>query len=172
MKSGNRGQNRSYQNFLPSQRWRFVKKPSCDGFKTRSVGPKIPKVTKTTFEKQRVPRCDNQIRRVEAVDPLRSVLRSYKCPKYGHMARNCKNQDTCGKCAERHRTSQCQKTPKESFTPTVTDNIELVVTFVPSIGNHQIAHSSQHLFRGLRLETALQQYHLSTRYHVPETVSW
>lgn len=33
-------------------------------------------------------RCDNQLRRVEAINPMQSVLRRFKCHKYGHKAQD------------------------------------------------------------------------------------
>lgn len=37
-----------------------------------------------------------------------SVLRCYKCARYGHMAANCVNNVTCFKCSESHKTSECR----------------------------------------------------------------
>jgi hypothetical protein len=39
------------------------------------------------------------------------ILRCFKCGEYGHMIKECKNEEKCFKCAGDHRTTEC----KESF---------------------------------------------------------
>jgi hypothetical protein len=36
------------------------------------------------------------------------VIRCFKCEQYGHFAKDCKNAETCGICAESHHTKECK----------------------------------------------------------------
>ncbi|XP_039435502.1 uncharacterized protein LOC120417492 [Culex pipiens pallens] len=38
------------------------------------------------------------------------VLRCFKCGEFGHMSTTCKNNETCSKCSESHKTSDCNST--------------------------------------------------------------
>lgn len=37
-----------------------------------------------------------------------SVVRCFKCARYGHMAMKCENNTTCFKCSGNHKTSECE----------------------------------------------------------------
>jgi hypothetical protein len=37
------------------------------------------------------------------------VTQYIRCNKYGHTIKGCKNQATCGRCAETHSTRDCEK---------------------------------------------------------------
>lgn len=39
-----------------------------------------------------------------------SVIRCFKCARYGHMAAKCENRETCFKCAGSHKTNDCDST--------------------------------------------------------------
>lgn len=41
-----------------------------------------------------------------------NIIRCYKCGAFNHMAKECKNEESCSKCAGPHKTTQC--TAKES----------------------------------------------------------
>ena len=47
---------------------------------------------------------------------LTEPRRCLKCQKYGHYVTNCKeSEDTCARCAEHHRTSECTITDTKAF---------------------------------------------------------
>lgn len=46
------------------------------------------------------------------VNEFFSVVRCFKCARYGHMASKCDNDETCFKCAGAHKTTDCKS---ESF---------------------------------------------------------
>lgn len=37
-----------------------------------------------------------------------TVMQCYNCYRFGHRARDCRNSETCGKCAGEHQTKNCQ----------------------------------------------------------------
>ena len=43
-----------------------------------------------------------------------SVLQCYKCFKFGHVAKKCKNKECCAKCGGEHLTNTCEVKEKYS----------------------------------------------------------
>jgi uncharacterized protein YoxC len=48
--------------------------------------------------------------RAQRFNPQLQVTQCYNCYGYGHLAENCKQNPRCGKCAETHKTNECNNT--------------------------------------------------------------
>ena len=58
---------------------------------------------------------EGELKEVELFDAQCLVMRCYRCQKYGHNARNCKNQQRCGHCAAPgHGHEECQFKDQEA----------------------------------------------------------
>ena len=52
--------------------------------------------------------------RCEEYRPLKEPVQCYRCQKFGHMTKECRDtKDTCRKCSEEHRTTECSNTERK-----------------------------------------------------------
>ena len=42
------------------------------------------------------------------IDDYVNIIRCFNCQRFGHLAKDCKSEATCGKCAEQHKTADCK----------------------------------------------------------------
>ena len=59
--------------------------------------------------------------RCEPFRPAPSITQCYQCQGFNHIAKDCKSQDKCMRCAKPHKSSECPGKGKDSFKPKCTN---------------------------------------------------
>ena len=59
--------------------------------------------------------------RCEPFRPAPSITQCYQCQGFNHIAKDCKSQVKCMRCAKPHKSSECPGKGKDSFKPKCTN---------------------------------------------------
>ena len=54
-------------------------------------------------------------------ESFRSVTQCYQCQGFNHVAKDCKSQIKCMRCARPHKSAECPEEDKDSFRPKCTN---------------------------------------------------